>query len=121
MIKTQPHIINAQGRSLGRLASQVAQLLRGKQSPNFLPYKESGEVVIVENVAQMVLTGKKESQKEYFSHSGYPRGERHIPVKKILKTRPEEVLRRAVLGMLPHNKLSQKIIRNLKFKKQQNG
>ncbi|OHA62073.1 MAG: 50S ribosomal protein L13 [Candidatus Wildermuthbacteria bacterium GWA2_46_15] len=118
MTKARIHTIDARGRSLGRLASQIAQLLRGKQSPNFLPYKESGEMVIIENVGQMVLTGKKESQKKYFSHSGYPKGAKQVPIKKILETKPEKVLRRAVFGMLPHNKLSLKIIRNLRFKKE---
>lgn len=117
MNKAKLHTIDAQGRPLGRLASQIAQLLRGKQSPDFLPFRESGEMVVIENVSRMVLTGKKEIQKEYFSHSGYPHGERHIPIKKILATEPEKILRKAVFGMLPHNKLSLKIIKNLRFKK----
>jgi len=111
------HNINATGIPLGRLASQIAILLRGKQRPDFVPYKSGGDIVVVEGVDQILLTGKKKDQQSYFSHSGYPKGEKHTPMKKILESNPEEILRRAVKGMLPHNKLSEVIIKNLKFKK----
>ena len=111
------HNINATGIPLGRLASQIAILLRGKQRPDFVPYKSGGDIVVIEGADQVLLTGKKRDQQSYFSHSGYPKGEKHTPMKKILESNPEEVLRRAVKGMLPHNKLSAVIIKNLKFKK----
>ncbi|MDP3093443.1 MAG: 50S ribosomal protein L13 [bacterium] len=111
------HTIDASGKPLGRLASQIALLLRGKQEASFLPYKESGNVVIVKNADKILITGKKKDQKTYFSHSGYPGGEKHTSLKKVFETRPEDVLQRAVIGMLPGNKLSQKIIKNLKFEK----
>jgi len=111
------HTIDASGKPLGRLASEIAQLLRGKQDPKFLPYKKSEDVVVVKNVEKLVLTGKKKDQKAYFSHSGYPGGEKHTPLGKVFGPRPEEVLRRAVKGMLPHNKLSFEIIKKLKFEK----
>ncbi|PIP18400.1 MAG: 50S ribosomal protein L13 [Parcubacteria group bacterium CG23_combo_of_CG06-09_8_20_14_all_35_6] len=111
------HNINATGIPLGRLASQIAVLLRGKQRPDFVPYKLGGDIVVVENVDQILLTGKKKDQQSYFSHSGYPKGEKHTPLKKIFESNPEEILRMAVKGMLPHNKLSAVIIKNLKFKK----
>ncbi len=109
--------IDASGKILGRLASQIALLLRGKDSPGFAPNKNPGNIVIIENVDKIVFSGKKLSQKKYFSHSGYPKGERHRLMKEIFAKRPEEVLRRAVLGMLPHNKLSRQLIKNLKSKK----
>lgn len=111
------HNINAAGMPLGRLASQIAILLRGKQRPDFVPYKSGGDIVIVKQVDQILLTGKKKDQQSYFSHSGYPKGEKHTPLKKVFELRPEEVLRRAVKGMLPHNKLSSEIIKKLKFER----
>ena len=107
--------IDASGKILGRLAVEIALVLRGKDEPGFAPHKESGNIVIVENADKIVMTGAKLSQKEYFSHSGYPKGARTKPVKEVFAKNPGEVLRRAVLGMLPHNKLSSRFIRNLKF------
>lgn len=107
--------LDASNRPLGRLAGEIVGLLRGKNSPSFMPYKASGNVVIVENVDKIVLTGKKMEQKEYFRHSGYPGGEKHIAVKSVFDKSPEKVLRSAVLGMLPKNKLRDRMIKNLKF------
>lgn len=115
MNNTKTHIIDASGRPLGRLASEIAQVLRGKQKPDFLPYKESGEVVVVKNVKNLVLTGKKFKTKAYFSHSGYPKGEKMTSFQKVFERKPSEVLRRAVLGMLPKNRLSARIIKKLRF------
>jgi large subunit ribosomal protein L13 len=109
------HIIDASGKPLGRLASEIAQLLRGKQRPDFVPYKESGDIVIVKNVKKITLSGKKASTKTYFSHSGYPHGEKQTAFKKVFERKPSEVLRRAVLGMLPKNKLTPRLIRKLRF------
>ena len=109
------HIIDATNKVLGRLASKIAILLQGKHKPNFVPYKDEGDFVIVKNVAQMKITGKKRNQKVYYHHSGYLGGLKEIPMKKILAQKPSEVLRRAVLGMLPKNKLRAKQIKRLKF------
>ena len=97
------------------MASKIAILLQGKHKPNFVPYKDEGDFVIVKNVAQMKITGKKRNQKVYYHHSGYLGGLKEIPMKKILAQKPSEVLRRAVLGMLPKNKLRAKQIKRLKF------
>lgn len=116
-MENKTHIIDAAGRPLGRLASEIAVLLRGKQRPDFLSYRASKDIVVVKNIDKIVFTGKKKDQQSYFSHSGYPKGEKHTPMKKIFELRPEEVLRRAVKGMLPHNKLSSEVIKKLKFEK----
>ncbi len=118
---TRQYKIDAANRPLGRLASEIAQILRGKLSPDFAPYKESSDVVIVENVEKIALTGKKQNQKTYFSHSGYPKGAKTISFAKVFKSDPEKVLRQAVSGMLPKNKLSEKIIKKLRFKKGENA
>lgn len=111
------HNIDASGISLGRLASRIAVLLRGKQRPDFVPYKGGQDIVVVASVDQIVLTGKKKETKTYFSHSGFPKGAKHTPLKKVFEISPEKVLMRAVKGMLPHNKLSETLIKNLKFNK----
>lgn len=110
------HNLDASGIPLGRLASRIAVLLRGKQKADFLPYKGGQDIVVVENIGQIVLTGKKMETNTYFSHSGFPKGEKHTPLKKVFEINPEKVLLRAVKGMLPHNKLSAILIKNLKFK-----
>ncbi|MDP2930705.1 MAG: 50S ribosomal protein L13 [bacterium] len=107
--------IDASGKVLGRLAVEIALILRGKDVPDFAPNKESGNIIVIENVDKILMTGAKLSQKQYFSHSGYPKGAKMKPVRDVFKKDPGEVLRRAVLGMLPHNKLSSKFIKNLKF------
>lgn len=109
------HQIDATGKSLGRLASEIASILRGKENPDFAAYKESGDVVVVKNSGRILLTGKKLEKNTYFSHSGYPGGERHKSVKTVFEKNPGEVLRRAVLGMLPPNRLRPRIIKRLKF------
>ncbi len=111
------HNLDASGIPLGRLASKIAVLLRGKQKPDFVHYKGGLDIVTVKNVDQMVFTGKKKQTRTYFSHSGFPKGEKHTPLKKVFEASPEKILQRAVKGMLPHNKLSESLIKNLKFKK----
>jgi large subunit ribosomal protein L13 len=98
-------VIDAKGQVLGRLATRVARLLIGKDKPQFTPYLDCGDHVIVINAESIKLTGNKIDQKIYRRHSGYPGGLKEIPVKTLLQKRPEEVLREAVLGMLPKNKL----------------
>ena len=111
--KTQT--IDAAGKVLGRLASQIAILLRGKHKPNFVPYLDMGDFVIVKNVAQIRLTGKKIEKKKYFRHTGYLGGLKETPLKKLFKENPAQVLKKAVFGMLPKNKLRAKIIKRLKI------
>ena len=114
-MQRQTHIINASGKVLGRLAVEVSILLRGKHRPDFVPYKETNNVVIIENVAEIKVTGKKMEQKKYFRHSGYLGSAKQVPLKVVFEKNPAEVLKRAVFGMLPKNKLRAKIIKRLKF------
>lgn len=109
------HILDAAGQPLGRLASEISQILRGKYNPNFAPNKIGDDFVVVKNIDKVLFTGKKKENKSYFSHSGYPKGEKMTLMSKVFAKRPDEVLRRAVLGMLPHNKLSQQTIKKLRF------
>ena len=116
MSERQTHTIDATDKVLGRLAAQIAVLLRGKHKPNFVPYKDMGDFVIVENVNKLKFTGKKIEQKKYYRHSGYWGGLKEIPLKKLFAERPAEVLRRAVYRMLPKNKLRVKMIKRLRVK-----
>ena len=109
------YTIDAAGKPLGRLASQIAILLRGKDKPTFVPNKDEGNVVIVKNIKKIDLTGKKKDKKLYYRHSGRPGKLKVIPFKKIFEENPEEVLRKAVLGMLPKTKLRKSQIKRLKF------
>lgn len=115
-MQKETHIIDATDRPLGRLAAQIAILLRGKHKPDFVPYKDTGDFVTVENVKKMKFTGKKSEKKKYYHHSGYLGGIKSISLKNLFERNPEEVLRKAVWGMLPTNKLRAKIIKKLKFK-----
>ena len=114
-MKRGSHTIDATGKVLGRLATQIAILLRGKQKPNFVPYKDSGDFVVVKNTDKIKLTGKKLEQKIYYRHTGFLGGLKKTPAQKLLKERPVQILRKAVFGMLPKNKLRAKQIRRLKF------
>jgi large subunit ribosomal protein L13 len=109
------HVVDATGVPLGRLASAVAQLIRGKHKPTFTPHMDGGDFVVVVNAAKVGLTGRKLEQKRYFSHSGYMGHESFRPVKEVLAKRPEEVIEKAVFGMLPKNSLSRQRLR-LKLK-----
>jgi len=108
------YIIDADGKILGRLASEVAKILRGKNKPTFTPHLDMGDNVIVINAEKVLLTGRKSEEKEYFSHSGYPGGEKFTNIRKIMKEKPEFVIETAVKGMLPKNRLGRKIAGNLK-------
>lgn len=114
-MKRETHIIDATNKILGRLASQIASLLRGKHKKNFHPAKDVGDFVIVKNVQRMRVTGKKMEQKKYYRHSGYPGGLKEKSLKTLFLENPAEVLRKAVLGMLPKNKLRKKQIKRLKI------
>lgn len=109
------HTIDATNRPLGRLAGEIATLLRGKQRVDFEPRKDDGGVVFVKNVRQLRLTGKKLNQKIYYHHTGYPGGIKEVTMKKLFAMKPSEVLRKAVYGMLPNNKLRDRQITRLKF------
>ena len=113
-MKRETYTIDATDRVLGRLASEVAVLLRGKNKPDFAPHKDIGDFVIIKNVKNLKITGKKMEQKEYFRHSGFLGGVRLIPFKKFFKENPAEVFKKAVYGMLPKNKLRARMIKRLK-------
>lgn len=117
MEKIQPkiHTIDATEKVLGRLATQIATLLQGKHKPDFVPYLDKGDSVIIKNVNKIKLTGRKMEQKKYYRHSGYLGGLKEIPLKKVFERNPELVLEKAVFGMLPKNKLRAKMIKRLKF------
>lgn len=116
-IQRKVQIIDATGQSLGRLATKIAILLRGKHKPGFLPYVDGGDIVIVKNVDKLKITGKKIEQKVYWRHSGFPGGLKKEKMRDvILKKGKKEVLKRAVYGMLPKNKLRKRQIKRLKFK-----
>jgi large subunit ribosomal protein L13 len=107
------HVIDASGVPLGRLASQVAQLLRGKHKPTFAPHLDSGDHVIVLNAGKVALTGAKLDQKKYYRHSGYPGGFKETPVRVVLERFPERVIERAVRGMVPHTSLGKQQLGHL--------
>jgi large subunit ribosomal protein L13 len=104
-------VVDATNIPLGRLASRVAQVIRGKHKPTFSPHLDTGDAVIVLNAAKVRLTGRKLEQKRYFRHSGYMGHERFTPVKTVMATRPERVVERAVFGMLPKTSLSRQVLR----------
>jgi large subunit ribosomal protein L13 len=108
------HVIDATDVVLGRLASQIATLLRGKHKPQFAPHVDVGDFVVVVNAGKVALTGSKRDQKTAYRHSGYPGGLRAINVGDQLRTHPDRVVERAVKGMLPHNSLGRQMIKKLK-------
>jgi len=110
------HTIDATNKVLGRLASEIGLLLRGKYKSDFVPYRDMGDFVVVRNIDKLKITGKKMEQKKYFHHSGYLGGLKEIPLKKLFKTDPGKVLKKAVFGMLPKNKLRAEQIKRLKIK-----
>jgi large subunit ribosomal protein L13 len=105
------HVVDASGIPLGRLASMVAQLIRGKHKPTFTRHVDGGDVVVVVNATQVKLTGRKLEQKRYFRHTGYMGHERFTPVRSMLERHPERVIEKAVFGMLPKNSLSRQRLR----------
>lgn len=107
-------IVDAAGQTLGRLASEVASLIRGKHKPQFTPHIDTGDFVVVINAEKIVLTGKKLQQKKYYRHSGYPGGLRTTTAQEMLNTKPERIIELAVKGMLPKNKLGHQMQTKLK-------
>ncbi len=116
-MKRSTHKINAEKEILGRLASKVAVLLRGKNKTGYSPHKDMGDFVVVENVDKIKVTGNKEEQKKYYRHSGYPGGLKEESYENLKKRKPGEIFKKAVYGMLPKNKLRAQMIKRLKFKK----
>ena len=108
------YLVDANGAVLGRLASQVAHRLRGKHNPKFTPHVDTGDWVIVINAEKIVLTGRKMDQKMYYRHSGYIGGLKQMSAKELLEKKPEELVRSAVKGMLPKNKLGRQLFKKLK-------
>jgi large subunit ribosomal protein L13 len=105
------HVVDANGVPLGRLASAVAQLIRGKHKPTFTPHMDGGDFVVVLNAAKVRLTGAKIDKKEYFRHTGYMGHERFTPMRVMMDKHPERVVEKAVFGMLPKNALSRQRLR----------
>jgi large subunit ribosomal protein L13 len=107
-------VVDAEGKTLGRLATQIADVLRGKRKPEYTPHVDTGDFVIVVNADKIVVTGNKLEAKRYHRHSGYPGGIRSRTMGEMLARRPEEVIRRAVRGMLPRNRLARRQLTKLK-------
>ena len=112
-IKRNWHLIDAKNKVLGRLSTDVAKILTGKHKPNFVPYLDMGDNVVVVNAAQVKVTGKKESQKKYVRHSGYPGGLKVEKLSDLRIRKPEEIIIHAVKGMVPKNKLGRQMIKKL--------
>lgn len=107
-------VVDAEGEILGRLASTIAACLKGKRNPLYTPHVDTGDAVIVINADKIMLTGRKLDQKKYYRHSGYTGGLKTITAKKLLEKRPEDVVRFAVKGMLPKNRLGRRLFKKLK-------
>lgn len=107
-------VVDAAGQTVGRLATQLATLLRGKHKPSFTPHIDGGDHVVVINAEKVVMQGKRAEQKEYFHNTGFPGGGRMRPFKDLIVSKPEEVVELAVKGMLPKNRLGKQIIKKLK-------
>jgi large subunit ribosomal protein L13 len=112
-IKREWRVVDADGATLGRLATRIATMLRGKHRATFSTHIDTGDPVIVLNAAKIKVTGRKLQAKQYVRHSGYPGGMRTESLERLLARRPEEVIRRAVRGMLPQNRLGEQMIRKL--------
>ena len=107
-------VVDASGKTLGRLATQIADALRGKRKPEYTPHCDVGDFVIVVNAEKIAVTGKKREEKLYYRHSGYPGGLTTRTLEEMLNRRPEEVIRLAVKGMMPRNRLARKQLTKLK-------
>ncbi len=108
------YVVDAEGQTLGRLASRIAAVLRGKHKPTFTPFIDTGDHVIVVNAGKIVLTGNKLDQKKHYWHTGYMGGIKSMGYRKMLDVKPERVIELAVKGMIPHNRLGRQMIKKLK-------
>lgn len=115
-MERETHTIDATDKPLGRIAVEIAVLLRGKHRPSFVPHQDVGDFVKIENVKSMKFSGKKFDQKKYYHHTGYLGGLKEMPLKKLFEKDPADVLKRAVFGMLPKNKLRAGQIKRLIIK-----
>ena len=113
-VEHQWHVVDASGKTLGRMASQIAGLLMGKHKAIYAPHLDTGDYVIVLNAAKVKVTGKKAKQKLYYRHSGYPGGLKATALEDVLATHPTRVIEHAVRGMLPHNRLGRAMFKKLK-------
>lgn len=109
------YVVDADGMVLGRLASKIAQVLRGKHKPIWAPHMDTGDFVVVVNADKIRVTGRKAEQKKYYRHSGYMGGLKETPYKSMMEKKPEFILQEAVRGMLPHNRLGRKMLKKLKI------
>jgi len=107
-------IVDAEGQTLGRLASEIAQIIRGKKKPFYTPHMDMGDFVVVVNAEKVKVTGNKEKDKSYFRHSGFPGGVTQISLQKVRQDFPERIITNAVKGMLPHNRLGKQLLTHLK-------
>ncbi len=108
------HLIDAEGKTLGRVATQVAHLLRGKHKPMFTPNADLGDFVVIVNAAKVKVTGKRAELKEYFHYTGYPGGAKLERFRELIQKNPQRIVEHAVRGMLPHNRLGRQIFKKLK-------
>ena len=113
-IKKNWYLIDAEGQILGRLSSKIAQLIRGKEKPEFTPHLDMGDFVIVVNADKVKVSGNKEKAKVYWSHSGFPGGQKESSLSDLRRKFPDRIITNAVKGMLPHNRLGRKMLKNLK-------
>lgn len=108
------YLVDAEGKILGRMATKIAEILSGKKKPIYTPHLDTGDFVVVINARKVQVTGKKTMDKIYYHHSGYPGGIKQRSFEELVEKRPEEVIQRAVKGMLPKNKLGKKMLKKLK-------
>ncbi|MCX7880930.1 MAG: 50S ribosomal protein L13 [Patescibacteria group bacterium] len=112
-VKREWYLVDVKNQILGRVAGKISQLLQGKHKKNYVPYLDMGDYVVVVNAKEIKITGKKEKTKVYTRYSGYPGGLKEIPFQRVLKEKPEEIIKHAVSGMLPKNKLRDKRLKRL--------
>ena len=116
-VESKWYILDAEGKSLGRVATEAARLLRGKHKPTFTPHIDTGDHVIVINAEKAILTGKKLEQKYAYHHSGYPGGLKSVSYAKLMETKPELAMEYAIKGMIPHNRLGKAVLKKLRIYK----
>ena len=113
-IERRWYLVDAQGKTLGRLASEIAKILRGKHKPTFTPHLDTGDYVVVVNAEKIHVTGNRLDEKRYYRYSGYPGGLKSVPLREVLEKHPTRAIRYAVKGMLPKNRLGRAMIKKLK-------
>jgi large subunit ribosomal protein L13 len=109
------YVVDAEGQTLGRLASEIAKILRGKNKPEYTPHVDTGDFVVVVNAEKISVTGRKAQQRVFRRHTGYPGGLREVSYEQMLARKPEEILRKAVYGMMPRTRLARKQFKKLKI------